>query len=135
MQTIVPNASKIHVLIIEDDTQARELLVYFLRILGIEMISEARDGEEGLGVLDGADVPVDIVLCDWNMPRMNGLTLLQMIRRQFNHVPFLMVSGRQDFESVVRAREAGVDAYLHKPVSPVQLGVKLQAALEARIRT
>ena len=69
---------------------------------------------------------VNLVICDWNMPRMNGVDFLRQIRTIFPDLPFLMVTGRCDKDSVVQAKMAGVTAFIKKPFSPDQLETKLR---------
>jgi two-component system chemotaxis response regulator CheY len=76
---------------------------------------------------------IDLVLCDWNMPGRSGLELLQQVRSVGLEVPFVMVTGRADKESVIAAKDAGVTAYISKPFSAAQLEAKMRAAV-ARAR-
>ncbi len=69
---------------------------------------------------------VDLVLCDWNMPGMSGLDFLRQVRSVGLEIPFLMVTGRADKESVIEAKDAGVSAYIAKPFSQTQLEAKLR---------
>ena len=117
---------KIKVLIIEDRQDARLLLKNMLTEIGVTQIFEASDGREGMRFLDMAFDFVDIVLCDWNMPSMDGLSLLKQLRSVNGELPFLMITGRGDMSSVYEAKGAGVNGYILKPYSLGQLEAKLR---------
>lgn len=117
---------KIKVLIIEDRQDARLLLKNMLGEIGVNQIFEASDGREGMRFLDMAFDFVDIVLCDWNMPSMDGLSLLKQLRSVNGDLPFLMITGRGDMSSVYEAKGAGVNGYILKPYSLAQLEAKLR---------
>ena len=114
-------------LLVVDDSKAMRMIVKrTLRQAGYgdATVQEASNGKEALDALDGFDA--DLVLCDWNMPGINGVELLRQIRSVDPNVPFLMVTGRDDIESVVEAKASGVTAYIRKPFSSAQLEAKLR---------
>ncbi len=136
---MIPRFEDLRILVIEDQGPARAMLRAMLKELGINQVFEANDGRDGLRFIDSASDMIDIVLCDWNMPQMTGLDLLKQVRSVGLDVPFLMVTGRADKESVMGAKAAGVSAYIAKPFSQVQLEAKLRAlmarmAAEATLR-
>ena len=114
------------VLVIEDEKEARTMMRDMLSTMGVTQIFEASDGKEGLRFLDMAFDLVDIVLCDWNMPNMTGVSLLKQFRSVDNQTPFLMITGRGDMNSVLEAKTAGVSGYILKPFSLNQLEAKLR---------
>ncbi|MFZ4762842.1 MAG: response regulator [Alphaproteobacteria bacterium] len=114
------------VLLIDDLQESRVLMRNMMREMGITQIFECPDGQDGLHFLDTAPELVNLVLCDWNMPRMNGMALLKQLRSASVDVPFLMVTGRGDVASVVEAKGSGVTGYILKPFSQNQLEVKLR---------
>ncbi|AXS83483.1 MULTISPECIES: response regulator [Marinobacter] len=69
----------------------------------------------------------DLVLCDWEMPEMSGLELLQWMREQpqYEKVPFIMITSRGDKNHVIEAVKGGVSEYLGKPFSPDGLSRKI----------
>jgi two-component system chemotaxis response regulator CheY len=117
---------KIRILLVDDAHESRNMIKYMLSDMGISQIYEAVDGREGFDFMDVADDMIDIVICDWNMPRMSGINLLQQIRTVNLDMPFLMVTGRCDMNSVTEARSAGVTAYIRKPFSQNELEAKLR---------
>ena len=114
------------ILIVEDQSDARAMLRNMLGELGVTQIFEAKDGNEALRFIDSAFDFVNLVICDWNMPKMSGVELLRQLRTVDPNVPFLMVTGRSDMDSVVEAKGSGVSGYIRKPYSPAQLEAKLR---------
>ena len=117
---------KLKILIVEDRQDSRIMLKNMLTEIGITQIFEASNGREGLRFLDMAFDFVDVVLCDWNMPAMDGIGLLKQLRTVNEAIPFLMITGRGDLNSVYEAKGAGVDGYILKPYSLAQLEAKLR---------
>ena len=123
------NPSQIRVMIIDDQAAARSLLKKMLKDMEIHQVYEAPNGRDGLKFLDTAPDMVDLVICDWNMPTVSGIELLRQVRSVGFDIPFLMLTGRSDADSVMEAREAGVSAYIAKPFSRDQLEAKLRIIL------
>ncbi len=115
------------VLVVDDVAQARQLMKMVLNGLGVNQIFMAVDGKKALDLLGAADGLIDLVICDWMMPRMTGLELLQQIRSVYPQMPFMMVTGRADLDSVKSAKTYNVNAYISKPFSPQQFEKKLVA--------
>ena len=122
--------SKVSVLVVDDATFIRDLVKKGLRdhFPGIQ-IEEAVNGRKALQMLTRK--PVDLILCDWEMPEMSGLELLSWCREQDNlkTVPFIMVTSRGDKDNVVQAIQAGVSDFIGKPFSNEQLVTKVKKAL------
>ncbi len=114
------------VLLVEDQSEARAMMRNMLAELGITQIFEAPDGKEALQFIDSAYEFINIIMCDWNMPSMNGVELLRQLRTVDPDMPFLMVTGRGDLESIVEAKTSGVTGYIKKPFSAAQLEAKLR---------
>ncbi|MCE9508409.1 MAG: response regulator [Alphaproteobacteria bacterium] len=114
------------VLIIDDTYEARLMLKNMLMEIGITQVFEVSGAREGMRFIDSAFDFIDIILCDWNMPKMNGLALLRQLRSADAAFPFMMVTGRGDFASVLEAKGAGVSGYILKPYSLLQLETKLR---------
>lgn len=114
------------VLLVDDQSDARLMLRTMLGELGVTQIFEANDGRQAMSFMDDASDLVNLVICDWNMPRMSGLDLLKQLRGAGIDVPFLMLTGRKDMQSVLEARNTGVTGYISKPFSPAHLEVKLR---------
>ena len=78
----------------------------------------------------------DLILCDWEMPEMSGLELLQWMRQQpqYEKVPFIMITSRGDKDHVVEAVKGGVSEYLGKPFSPEGLSNKIIKVMGRRLK-
>lgn len=122
----------LRLLLIDDQPSARAMARKMLKELGLNQVFEAPNGREAMKLLDGASDMIDLVMCDWNMPEMTGIELLQQVRAGGFDIPFLMVTGRADMDSVMEAKTAGVSGYIAKPFSQLQLEAKLRASV-ARI--
>ncbi|NLC99834.1 MAG: response regulator, partial [Gammaproteobacteria bacterium] len=122
--------SKVSVLVVDDALFIRDLLKKSLRAYfpGIQ-IEEAVNGLKAKQILSNQSF--DLILCDWEMPEMSGLELLEWFRQQpqFKTVPFIMVTSRGDKENVVQAIQAGVTDYVGKPFTQEQLTSKVTKAL------
>lgn len=121
----------LRVLIVDDAPDMRRLAHVMLEKLGVGHIFESPDGRDALRFLGPAgDRRVDLVMCDWNMPAMNGLQLLDELRKTGSSVPFLIVTSRGDLESVMEAKSSGVTAYILKPYSINQLEARIRAVVQ-----
>jgi CheY-like chemotaxis protein len=123
--------SKVSVLVVDDASFIRDLVKKGLRdhFPGVR-IEEAVNGRKAQLML--ANAPVDLILCDWEMPEMSGLELLQWCRGQdaLKSAPFIMITSRGDKENVVQAIQAGVSDYIGKPFTNEQLIGKVRKALQ-----
>jgi two-component system, chemotaxis family, chemotaxis protein CheY len=120
-----PRISKISILIVEDVLEMRKLLRTVLNHLGFKHVIEAEDGQEALYLLHKNKV--DCIICDWNMPKMNGIELLRNLQGnlEFKYIPFLMVTSENDSEAVLEALQAGVTDYIVKPFPATVLERKI----------
>ena len=105
-------------LVVDDSRAMRLILGRVLRERGCDVV-EAGDGQEALAALSAGEVP-DVALVDWNMPVMNGLELVQAVRRDpaLAGMRLVMVTTESESSQVIRALEAGADEYLFKPFTP-----------------
>lgn len=123
----MPAASAIKTLIVDDQQTMRSLVRTSLHALGITQTRECADGEDALRHL--VSVPTNLVITDFNMPKLDGLGLLRAIRA---HGPtaktaVIMLTGRADRELVQRAVQFGVNNYLVKPFTTQTLKEKIEA--------
>jgi len=125
----VPALSDLHILVVEDDETMRALLARMLQRMRVGRVIEAESGSAALARV-GAE-PVDLVICDWNMPEMSGMEFFDCVHALHPDLPFLMVTGRSDAGSIVAAKRAGISAYVVKPISQRELKAKIQYVLEA----
>ncbi len=123
---------KLHVLVVEDNTLTLKLIQAVLKDMSVGQVYTARDGREAQTFLDAGEDLINLIICDWNMPRMSGLDLLKQVRMVHPDLPFLMVTARGTIDSVVAAKKSGVSGYVVKPFSPAELEQKV-VALARRI--
>jgi DNA-binding NtrC family response regulator len=115
----------VSVLVVDDDEAMRTLVCRMLKRMNVSHIYEAEGGQQALEQLSGPAGKVEIVICDWNMPGMSGLELFKQVHPQKPELPFLILTGRADLDSVVVAKKAGVQGYIVKPISPQELKTKI----------
>lgn len=130
-------SSPLHFLIVDDFSTMRRIVAGLLKELGYTKISEAEDGEKALLLLRSsarAGNDIDFVISDWNMPIMDGLTLLQKVRASpdLNGLPFLMVTAEAKKENILAAAQAGADAYIVKPFNAATLQEKLNKVMSKK---
>ena len=101
------------ILIVEDEPVFRSLLDSWLTSLGADT-QLAQDGIEALEKLAG--LTPDLLICDIEMPRMNGLKLVEHIRNEGNQTPVLVISGTGNMSDIAKALRLGVQDVLLKPV-------------------
>lgn len=117
------------VLVVDDSSTMRRIIINALRKIGYEDTCEAGDGREALKSLTAT--PADMVVTDWNMPEMTGPEFVEALRAMPNlaKIPVLMVTTQAAKEDVIVALKAGVNDYLIKPFTPDALKDKLQTLL------
>ncbi|MCK6409250.1 MAG: chemotaxis response regulator CheY [Thauera sp.] len=121
---------KTRFLIVDDFSTMRRIVKNLLNDLGFTNTAEADDGTTALVELQKAKF--DFVVTDWNMPNMDGLTLLQSIRRepQLKHLPVLMITAEAKKENIIAAAQAGASGYVVKPFTAATLAEKLEKIFE-----
>jgi len=126
------------VLVVDDSATMRKIIVKGLRDAGFRgcEVTEAADGASALGALRGSEF--DLVLCDINMPGMDGLSLVRSAREDATNspeLPIVMITTEGGLEKVEEALASGATDYLRKPFSSEQLQHKITSMLADRIRT
>jgi two-component system chemotaxis response regulator CheY len=124
---LLPNLA---ILVVDDQQPMRKTIAYILRQAGLRNIDFAEDGEEAWRSLNHGSF--DLVLLDWNMPRMSGLELLGRIRQseEYGNLPVVMITAEANEEHVLAAINAGVTNYIVKPFAPDTLLKKMREALD-----
>lgn len=117
----------IKILLVEDEPNARSTIRAMLSEMGINQVFESKTGEEAQIFMDMDAMEIDLVISDWNMPDKTGFELLEHLRKSHKGVPFLMITGRADQNSVKDAIEAGVNGYIRKPFSMRDLEGKVKS--------
>lgn len=119
------------ILIVDDEPDFRIILGYVLGQAGYQ-IEEAADGEAALKVL--AKSPPDLMIADWNMPRMTGVELCQAVRQHetLSRLPIIMLTVRGQDMDQVEGLHHGADLYLIKPVEPKELLPRIKSLLSRK---
>lgn len=125
MVDAAPKWSSVKILVVDDDEGMRALFSRMLRRMKVGSVIEADGAESALALIEAPTAGLDAIICDWNMPGMSGMELFERTQVSKPELPFLMVTGRSDVDSVIAAKKAGVSAYIVKPVSYQELQKKL----------
>jgi len=117
-------------LVVDDFSTMRRIVRNLLKELGFTNVDEAEDGVAALQKLGSGGF--DFVVTDWNMPNMDGLTLLQTIRKTPNlkDLPVLMITAEAKKENIIAAAQAGASGYIVKPFTAATLSEKLEKIFE-----
>ncbi len=122
----------LRVLVVDDSSTMRRIIVNVLTQLGIstDYIHEAEDGLVALGKVKTNSY--DVILTDWNMPKMNGLQFVLNVRRlpKYATTPILMITTEGGKSEVVEALKSGVNNYIVKPFNADILKAKLEPILK-----
>jgi two-component system, chemotaxis family, chemotaxis protein CheY len=122
-RTSVRKMDQIRALIVDDSSVMRKIVERSLRQAGLELskVFEAGNGAEALAVL--AKDPVDLILCDINMPVMDGLEFVKKLATMDNlkEIPVVMITTEGSENHVIQALSAGAKGYIRKPFTPDQV--------------
>ena len=115
------------ILVVDDSAIMRRIISNNLKSAGHSDIVEAGNGSEAMEKLDG----IELILTDWNMPVMDGLTFVKEVRKdgKYAKVPIIMVTTEGAKTEVMEALKNGVNNYIVKPFTPDTLMEKLNATL------
>ena len=118
------------ILVVDDFATMRRIMKNILKQLGYTNISEADDGTTALEEMK--KTTYDLIISDWNMPKMTGLDLLKTVRADpvYKEVPFLMVTAEAQKQNVIEAVQAGVSNYVVKPFTAEAIAEKLDKILD-----
>lgn len=121
---------KMKFLVVDDFSTMRRIVRNLLKELGFTNVDEAEDGAIALQKLQGGGF--DFVVSDWNMPNMDGLTMLQSIRAipELAKTPVLMVTAEAKKENIIAAAQAGANGYVVKPFTAATLDEKITKIFE-----
>ena len=124
-------AADLSVLIVDDQMTMRSLIRNSMTQMGVNQTREAADGEEALRALLAR--PSHLVISDFNMPKLDGLSLLRAVRTHppLKSIAFIMLTGRADIDLVARARQFGVNNFIVKPFTTATLKEKIEEVFGA----
>lgn len=119
------------ILVVDDMSSMVEFLKTELQNMGYESLYSASNGEEAFGILKkqlAEREPIELLLCDWSMPLMNGVELLRRIRgtAELKDLPFIMITAEGEADQVMEVINEGVSNYIVKPVIPTVLREKMK---------
>ncbi|MDP2336572.1 MAG: response regulator [Bacteroidota bacterium] len=108
------------ILIVDDSESIREILTYSIENAGYGVMV-ACDGLDALQYFDGR--PIDLLLTDYHMPKLNGLELIGKVRKKedYKFIPILVLSTENQLEMIKEARDSGATGWLMKPFSTEKL--------------
>ena len=115
------------VMLVDDSKTIRRIQRGILEKLGYTQIEEACDGQDALSRL--AAFQPTLILLDWNMPNMDGITFLKTFRQKNTTTPVIMVTTESEKTRVIEAIRAGVNNYVVKPFTPDMLQKRINETL------
>ncbi len=115
------------VMLVDDSKTMRNIQRGILTQLGYTQIEEAVDGQDALDKVDAFSP--ELILLDWNMPNMDGITFVKQYRGAGKTTPIIMVTTEAEKSRVVEAIKAGVNNYVVKPFTPNVLGERITETL------
>jgi len=116
------------IMLVDDSKTMRSIQKGILTQMGHTDLVEACDGQDALSKVF-AEKP-DLILLDWNMPNMDGLSFLQAYRQKDKTTPVIMVTTEAEKHRVVDALKAGVNNYVVKPFTPDALSSKIELTMQ-----
>lgn len=123
---------RLRVLVVDDNNHMRTLVARVIVAFGVKAVYEASSGEAAWATL--LNEPCDVAFVDWVLPGMSGLELTEKIRKAPDspnpYMPVIILTGHTSLDHVYRARDAGVNEFLAKPVSASSLMSRLLAVIE-----
>lgn len=118
------------ILLIDDSRTMRNIQKSVLTQLGFTQLEEAADGNDALA--KAGPFNPDLILCDWNMPNMDGLTFVKTFRKTNKTTPIIMVTTESEKARVIEAIKAGVNNYVVKPFTPDLLSQRIQETVSRK---
>ena len=114
------------ILVVDDFATMRRIVKNILAQLGFKNIVEADDGTSAMKMLQ--QEKIDMIISDWNMPKMTGLDLLKSVRADpsWATIPFIMVTAEAQQDNIILAVKAKVSQYIVKPFTADILGEKIE---------
>jgi two-component system chemotaxis response regulator CheY len=109
----------LNILVVDDDAMVKSILVEYLQAMGFKNVYAAKKSTQALQIVQDSKTLIDLIISDWEMPEVSGLTLLKAVRNNpaRKHTPFLLVTSQRSMErfKISQARQWAVDGYLMKP--------------------
>jgi len=120
------------ILVVDDSKAVRKIVRNMLNNVSCEVF-EAEDGEKALDLIYEHGY-FDLILLDWNMPKIDGYEFLRTVKENpdWKGIKIIMITSKNDQESVIEALKAGADEYLMKPFDQKMLLTKIEMVMEAK---
>ena len=118
------------VLLVDDSRTMRNIQKKVLETMGGFEFTEAGDGIEALSAIAATPGGFNLIIIDWNMPNMDGITLVKKVREKDKTTPLMMATTEAEKQRVIDAIKAGVNNYVVKPFTPEALSEKVKQTLE-----
>jgi two-component system, chemotaxis family, chemotaxis protein CheY len=120
------------ILMVDDSRTMRNIQKNVLKVLDDPACTEAGDGMEALTCVAAHPEGFDLMLVDWNMPHMDGLTLVKRLREKDKTTPIIMVTTEAEKTRIIEAIKAGVNNYVIKPFTPDSLLERVKQTMAKR---
>ena len=130
MTTGLQNRVDAHVLVVDDEPQMVKIIEGVLAILGVRNVESAGDGQQALDIVNSAANPFDLVICDWQMPNMNGLQFLEVFRAEHPEASFVMLTAKTDVQAFNEAKRSGATYFFMKPIDAGDLKSRLSSLFD-----
>lgn len=123
--------TKAKILVVDDSPESINLLVYFLKPAGYEVLT-AEDGPEAIEIVE--KTPPDIILLDIMLPTIDGYAVCERLKKnpRTQHIPIIMITALQELKDKIRALEAGADDFITKPFENVELLARVKSLLRIK---
>lgn len=118
-------SKNLRVLVVDDAGSMRNVLVSIIKSLGINHVFDTDNGASALNIINEKEL--DLIICDWEMPKMTGLELFIEVQKMKEPPPFVLVTSNAEMEKVKSAVEKGVKHYIVKPIKPETISKKIRS--------
>jgi len=128
------NHANFNVLIVDDEILIQNLIKSVLATMGIQKVKTAMNGQMALTAIQSGErtgAPFNVVICDWDMPVMDGLSFLGAFRKTNRTAIVIMITAHSSSSDFAEAKQKGADYFFMKPIEPVMLKIRLGGALDA----
>jgi len=130
-----PDINTLDILVIDDEPFIRKLIGRMLYELNVKHVVDAEDGADGLTKIRQSRYGFDVIICDLEMPNMNGFEFVRKLRSDKTlanpGVPVLILTGHSDEDNVQDSVKLGIHGFLSKPVSKTNLEKRILAAINS----
>jgi two-component system chemotaxis response regulator CheY len=130
---MTPENPNLPILVIDDDAMVRSILIEYLEHMGFKNIYAAKNGEDAIRRVMDRTYPIGLIISDWEMPEISGLSILKSVRNNQDRsdTPFIMVTSQRSMErfKISQAAQWQVSAYILKPFRQEQLRKKIWEVL------